>query len=163
MDLLGVAVLTSFLERWNWAVVSISELPLSHHRFISLWLDTPLQTFLYTSLSGAPQNCFQSGPALAKASNAYNHGFRYQVNCCGLCRSAELLAIRMVLLFAMQEVFGNVDAVDPGDIQDPATRGQVAKNHNGCVDLLRGLLVAVLYGSPSKQLRIDQRHSLWNK
>ena len=26
------------------------------------------QTFLYTPLSGAPKKCFQSGPALAKAS-----------------------------------------------------------------------------------------------
>jgi len=66
----------------------------------------------------------------------------------------------MVLLFAMQEVFGNVDAVDPGDLQDAATRGQVAKNHIDCVDLLRGLLDTVLYHSPSEQHRIDQRHSL---
>jgi len=56
----------------------------------------------------------------------------------------------------MQEIFGNVNAVDAGDPSDAATRGQVAKNHIDRVDLLRGLLDAVLYDSPSEQLWTDQ-------
>ena len=42
-------------------------LALSHHSwFLWSWLDAPLQKFLLTPLSGAPQKCFQSGSALAK-------------------------------------------------------------------------------------------------
>jgi len=45
---------------------------LSHRAwFLWLWLDAPPQNFLLTPLSGAPQNCFQSGPALAKAGPAH--------------------------------------------------------------------------------------------
>ena len=41
---------------------------LSHitHDFCHLRLDAPPQKFLHTPRSGAPQKCFQSGPALAK-------------------------------------------------------------------------------------------------
>ena len=53
MDLLGVTALMSFLERWNWGLVTISDLALSHHRFLSLWLCSPPQKFLHTPLSGA--------------------------------------------------------------------------------------------------------------
>ena len=69
MVLLRVTALTSLLERWNWGVVAILDLPLSHHRFIPLWLDTPLQKFLHTSLRG---------PALTKAGPELLHN----VNIC---------------------------------------------------------------------------------
>jgi len=51
-----------------------------HCRFISLtWC--PSQKIVHTALSGAPQKCLQSGPALAKAGPGFQHLIRVHISC----------------------------------------------------------------------------------
>ena len=68
MYLLGVRR-CPFSLCWRGETVVMPSTSLSHQRFLSLWRDTP-QKVMRTPVSGAPQKCFQSGPALAEAGPA---------------------------------------------------------------------------------------------